>query len=163
MAPINSSGTRKIIKNFRNKMVYHSLQEFNQIPEVDFNITSSGIKIESQRLVTARFIPFDIRGKCSTCKADNAELDFLIGSEGITLMCNRLHHARFIPFDIKYPLPNYCMFRLKTKGKVFNVQHGNIFKKNILDEAINSVFEETKEAFIDKTDGTMTIPKEDKI
>jgi len=115
----------------------YSVPEFNQIPEVDINLIASGIKIESPRLFTPRIIPFDVKGKCALCKSDNAKLDFLICSEGVTVMCNRLKHPKFVPFDYKYPLPSFCVFRLKTRSKVFNIPHGSPYKIDIIDEAMN--------------------------
>ena len=38
-------------------------------------------------------------------------------------------------------LPNYCLFRVKTRGKIFNIEHGKKLQYDILNDAINSVFE----------------------
>ena len=102
-----------------------SKARFRKIPEVDFRLSSLGITLISPRLYTPRFIPFDIAGKCETCKSDSAEIDFLITIDGITIYCNRLHKPKFVPYDYKYEsFPEFCLFRVKTKGKVFNIQHG---------------------------------------
>jgi hypothetical protein len=98
----------------------------NQIlPEAEFSITGNGITITSERLTTPRFIPFDINGKCRECKSTELELDFVVTKEGITLFCSRNKQSRFLPFDAVYELPGYCFFRVKNKGRVFNVPHGS--------------------------------------
>ena len=102
-----------------------SKARFSKIPEVDFRLSSLGLTLISPRLYTPRFIPFDIAGKCETCKSDSAEIDFLITIEGITIYSNRLYKPKFVPYDYKYEsFPQCCLFRVKTKGKVFNIQHG---------------------------------------
>ena len=96
-------------------------EKFNKIPEVDFKLSSTGITILCPRLYTPRFIPFDIAGRCEICKSDTAEIDY-------TIYCSRLARTKFVPYDLGYELfPSYCLFRIKTRGKVFNIQHG---KKN---------------------------------
>ena len=83
------------------------------LPEVDFNITSSGITlIASERLSTPRFIPFDQTGKCRECKGTEAEIDFIVTKEGVTVYCTRLKGLRFVPFDTIYELPGHCFFRV---------------------------------------------------
>ena len=119
-----------------------SKAEFNKIPEVDFKISAVGITILCGRLYTPRFVPFDIKGKCECCRSDAAELDFVITKEGITIYCNRLHKSRFVPFDYPYQhFPSYCMFRIKTRARIFNIEHGSQENKtDILNETINTVF-----------------------
>ena len=128
-------------------------EKFNKIPEVDFKLSSTGITILCPRLYTPRFIPFDIAGRCDTCKSDSAEIDYLITIDGITIYCSRLFRPKFVPFDHGYELfPEYCLFRVKTKGKVFNVPHGkktsnNDFgKEGIMNNMLNyDLGEEEKE------------------
>ena len=119
-----------------------SKAEFSKIPEVDFKVSAVGITILCGRLYTPRFVPFDIRGKCECCRSDAVELDFVITKEGITIYCNRLQKPRFVPFDYPYQqLPNYCMFRVKTRAKIFNIEHGSSNNQtDILTETINNVF-----------------------
>ena len=101
-----------------------SKAKFNKIPEIDFKLSSTGINIVCPRLYTPRYIPFDIIGRCEICKSDSAEIDFLITIDGITIYCSRLLQPKFVLYDNKYEyFPNFCLFRVKTKGKVFNVQH----------------------------------------
>nr|CAD2196649.1 unnamed protein product [Meloidogyne enterolobii] len=99
---------------------------FSQIlPEVDFNISSSGITVLSYRLTTPRFIPYDQSGKCKECKSTEVEIDFIVTKEGVTIYCNRIGSGtRFVPFDTVYDLPTHCFFKIKNKGRVFNVPHG---------------------------------------
>jgi hypothetical protein len=98
----------------------------NQIlPEATFSITGNGITVSSERFTTPRFIPFEINGKCKECKSTELELDFVITKEGVTLFCSRNKQSRFLPFDAVYELPGYCFFRVKNKGRVFNVPHGS--------------------------------------
>lgn len=123
--------------------------EFRQIPEVDFKISTTGITIICSRFYTPRFVQFDIKGKCENCKADSAELDFLVTIDGITIYCNRMRQPIFVPFDYKYvSLPQYCLFRVKTRGKVFNIEHPQREqfhpKQELLTDAINMVCKETK-------------------
>ena len=118
--------------------------EFHQIPEVDFRVSSTGITIICSRFNTPRFVEFDIRGKCDTCRSDSAEIDFLITIEGITIYCTRMRQPIFMPFDYKYTtLPEYCLFRVKTRGKSFNIEHPHraqtIQSRDILSDAVNLV------------------------
>uniref|UniRef100_A0A1I8BGM5 Uncharacterized protein n=1 Tax=Meloidogyne hapla TaxID=6305 RepID=A0A1I8BGM5_MELHA len=99
---------------------------FSQIlPEVDFNISSSGITVLSSRLSTPRFIPYDQSGRCKECKSTEVEIDFIVTKEGITIYCTRIGSGtRFVPFDTVYDLPTHCFFKIRNKGRVFNVPHG---------------------------------------
>jgi hypothetical protein len=84
----------------------------NILPQVDFNVSSIGITIISERLSIPRFIPFDMGGKCRECKSTEAEIDFIISKEGATICCNRFNGPKFVPFDCVYELPGYCFFRV---------------------------------------------------
>ena len=97
------------------------------LPEIDFNILSTGITIKSNdRLSTPRFIPFDQAGRCKECKATEVEVDFIVTKDGVTLYCSRIKGSRFIAFDAAYELPGHCFFRIKNKGRVFNIPHGEM-------------------------------------
>ena len=96
------------------------------IPEIDFIVSSTGLTIYCSRLNTPRFVPFDLKGKCGLCKSDSAELDFLVSRDGITLYCSRIKKEKFISFDLVYDLPQKCYFRVKTKGKIFNVPYESL-------------------------------------
>ena len=121
-----------------------SRAELKKFPEVDFKISSTGITILCSRLYTPRFVPFDVKGRCECCKSDGAELDFVITIDGITIYCTRLQKPRFIPFDWPYSkFPHSCIFRVKTRAKIFNIEHESYNQGNqtdILNEAISTVF-----------------------
>jgi len=92
-------------------------------PEVEFNVTTSGITISSPRFNTPRFIPYEQGGRCRTCKSTEVELDFIIVKEGVVVYCTRFEGSRFAPFDSLFDLPGHCFFKVKNKGRVFNVPY----------------------------------------
>lgn len=95
------------------------------LPEIDFNILSTGITIKSNdRLSTPRFIPYDQAGRCKECRGTEVEIDFIVTKDGVTLYCSRIKGSRFVAFDTPYELPGHCFFRIKNKGRVFNIPHG---------------------------------------
>ena len=116
-----------------------SKAKFNKIPEVEFNLSTVGITIICPRLPTPRFLQYDIKGKCNTCKSDSAEIDFLVTIDGITIYCNRLQKPKFVPFDYKYDsFAQQCLFRVKTKGKIFNIPYDDkLAKLGIIDNIHN--------------------------
>nr|CAD2174285.1 unnamed protein product [Meloidogyne enterolobii] len=91
------------------------------LPEVEFSITSIGITLSSSRLSTPRFVPYDQAGRCRECKSTEVELDFAITKEGVTTWCTRFAGSRFVPFDKIYDLPGHCFFKIRNKGRVFNI------------------------------------------
>ena len=95
------------------------------IPEVSFSVTSNGITINSPRLYTARFVQFDVTGKCRSCRSENVEIDYIVTPKGITLHSNRLKKEKDVAFDIIYELPQHSIFRLRSRGKVFNITHSD--------------------------------------
>lgn len=108
----------------KNKIILPSLTT-QILPEIDFNILSTGITIKSNdRLSTPRFIPYDQGGRCKECKATEVEVDFVVTKDGVTLYCTRIKGSRFVAFDRPYELPGHCFFRIKNKGRVFNIPHG---------------------------------------
>ena len=122
-----------------------SRAEFNRIPDVDFKINTSGITVICSRLYMPRFIEFDIKGKCNTCKCDMLEVDFVVTIDGITIYCSRINRLLFVPFDYKYKQsPLYCLFRVKSRGKVFNIDCGKNKQPapDILNQAIDEVLKE---------------------
>lgn len=94
------------------------------LPEVDFAITSSGITLTSERLTTPRFLPFDHPGKCRECKSSEASVDFMVCKEGVTIFSDRIRGSRFVRFDAVHDLPDYCFFKIRSKSRVFTVDHG---------------------------------------
>jgi len=69
------------------------------LSEFEIIVNTSGVTIISPYLYTPRFIPFDQKGRCKTCKSDNVEIDYVIQPEGITIFCSRLKKEKFVPFD----------------------------------------------------------------
>ncbi|KAL3094420.1 hypothetical protein niasHT_025896 [Heterodera trifolii] len=94
------------------------------IPAVNFTLSSNGITVASERLSTPRVIPFDIPSKCRHCKSTEAEMDYMVTKDGVTVWCTRINGTAFVPFDCVYDLPGYTFFKIKNKGRVFNVEHG---------------------------------------
>ena len=82
------------------------------IPEVEFNFTTNGITLTSERISTPRFIPFENGGRCRECKSTEVELDFIVTKEGVTIYCTRFSAPRFVPFDCIYDLPGHCFFKV---------------------------------------------------
>ena len=126
-----------------------SKAKFNKIPEIDFKLSSTGITIVCPRLYTPRYLPFDIIKKCDACKSDTAEIDFLVTIDGITIYSSRLQQPKFVPYDLKYEsFPQHCLFRVKTRGKVFNIEHGktqNVLEKGIINDLLNYDLDEEPE------------------
>nr|CAD2209235.1 unnamed protein product [Meloidogyne enterolobii] len=96
------------------------------LPEIEFNITANGLTISaSERISTPRFVPFDHAGRCRECKGSEVELDFVVTKEGVTCYCTRIKTPTFIPFDTIHDLPGHCFFKIKNKGRIFNIEHGS--------------------------------------
>uniref|UniRef100_A0A914N0D0 Uncharacterized protein n=2 Tax=Meloidogyne incognita TaxID=6306 RepID=A0A914N0D0_MELIC len=96
------------------------------LPEVEISINLNGITISSERLTPSRFVPYDIGGKCRECKSTEVEVDFIVTKDGITIYCTRISGTRYVPFDSTYDLPGICFFRIKNKGRVFNIPYGSV-------------------------------------
>nr|CAD2200845.1 unnamed protein product [Meloidogyne enterolobii] len=96
------------------------------LPEVEISINLNGITISSDRLTPSRFVAYDIGGKCRECKSTEVELDFVVTKDGITIYCSRISGTRYVPFDSTYELPGICFFRIKNKGRVFNIPYGSV-------------------------------------
>ena len=99
------------------------------LPEVDFQVSATGITISCNRLNTPRFVPFDTPGKCQNCKCDAVEISFAVSKDSIIICCPRMTLPKLIPFDYRYDLPNECIFRVKCKGLVFNIPCTQIIKE----------------------------------
>ncbi|CAK5086047.1 unnamed protein product [Meloidogyne enterolobii] len=94
------------------------------LPEAEFNLAWNGVTISSSRLSSPRFIPYDQGGRCRECRSTEVELDFIVTKDGVTIYCTRIGGNRFIPFDTVYDLPGHCFFKVKNKGRVYNVPYG---------------------------------------
>jgi hypothetical protein len=95
------------------------------VPEIDFSISSSGLTLRSKRFNTPRFVPYEATGKCKECRSDTVELDFVISQQGVTLFCSRIKGEQFVKFDKTNELPGFCFFKLRSRGRVFNLLHGD--------------------------------------
>uniref|UniRef100_A0A914IFX5 Uncharacterized protein n=1 Tax=Globodera rostochiensis TaxID=31243 RepID=A0A914IFX5_GLORO len=96
------------------------------IPSVNFSITSNSITVASERISTPRVIPFDIPGKCRHCKSTEGDMDYMVTKEGVTVWCSRINGPAFVPFDFVYDLPGHTFFKIKNKGRAFDVEHVNV-------------------------------------
>jgi hypothetical protein len=105
------------------------------VPEVDFSISTSGITIRSDRLTTPRFVPFDTAGKCRQCRSDTAEIDFVVSTDGMNIFCSRMKEEKYIPFDTVTALPGYALFKVRSRGRVFNVAHEDETAPTAADDA----------------------------
>lgn len=95
------------------------------LPVVEINYTGNSITITSHRLATARSLPFDVTGKCRECRGTDAETEWCITKEGVRVWCSRFKtNPRFVPFDFVYDMPGHTFFKIKNRGRVFNVDHG---------------------------------------
>lgn len=94
------------------------------LPEVEINVTTTGISVYCDRLSTHRSIPFDIGGRCKECKASEIGTDFVVCKEGVTVWPNRLKGPKFLPFDYLCELPGYTFFKIRNKGRILNIPHG---------------------------------------
>lgn len=95
---------------------------FDQIiPTAEFKYSPIGVTISSERLDTARFVPYDVPGKCRECPY---KVDHVVSRDGIWTRCKQhLKKKKFVPFDVIYDLPAHCCFRLQIHGNVFNVPY----------------------------------------
>ncbi|KAL3117495.1 hypothetical protein niasHT_005566 [Heterodera trifolii] len=115
-----------------------SLME-NIVPSVEISQNSNGITVSSERIAVPRTIQFDILGKCRECKATECEAEWCITKEGVTIWCTRFKISpRFVPFDVIYDLPGYTFFKIRNKGRVFNVDHG--FRSNACTQTPTPVY-----------------------
>lgn len=113
--------------------IFHDThQELKRVlPEVDFNITANGITVISERLSNHRFLPFDVPYKCKTCKGEDVAIDFAITVGGVMIWCNRNKSVRFVHFDQLAAYPDHCVFRVRSRGKIFNIPHQTRTTSNV--------------------------------
>lgn len=94
---------------------------FDQIiPTAEFKYSPIGVTMSSERLNTARFVPYDVTGKCRECPY---KVDHVVSRDGIWTRCKHLKKKKFVPFDFIYDLPGHCCFRLENRGNVFNLPY----------------------------------------
>lgn len=95
------------------------------VPEIEFSLNSQGITIFSKYLNTPRFVPFDHKGRCPTCKSDNVELDYTVFDKGVIIYCTRIKGDVTIVFD-KHPFApkEGAVVRMKSRSRAFNIPMG---------------------------------------
>ena len=86
---------------------------------VDFVISHNGLTISGERFTTARFLPFDIKGKCRQCGGNTVEIDVAMTTNGIIVICSRLKEQKYLDFDKFFPLPNNAYFKIKSRSSTF--------------------------------------------
>jgi len=97
------------------------------LSEFEIIVNTSGVTIICPYLYTPRFIPFDLIGRCKTCKSDNVEIDYIIQPEGITIFCSRLKKEKFVPFDKAAKInqkdadDNSRTVRIRSRSKSYNI------------------------------------------
>ena len=94
---------------------------------VDFVISHNGLTISGERFTTARFLPFDIKGKCRLCGGNTVEIDVAMTGKGITISCSRIKDQKYLEFDKFLPLPNNSYFKVKSRSSTFIIP----FKENL--------------------------------
>ena len=94
---------------------------------VDFVISHNGLTISGERFTTARFLPFDVKGKCRQCGGNTVEIDVAMTTNGIIVICSRLKEQKYLDFDKLLPLPNNSYFKVKSRSSVFIIP----FKENL--------------------------------
>uniref|UniRef100_A0A183CA76 HSF_DOMAIN domain-containing protein n=1 Tax=Globodera pallida TaxID=36090 RepID=A0A183CA76_GLOPA len=50
-------------------------------------------------------------------------MDYMVTKEGVTVWCTRINGPAFVPFDFVYDLPGHTFFKIKNKGRAFDVEH----------------------------------------
>ena len=77
----------------------------------------------SARMTNPKLVPFDICGRCRSCKSDNVTIDYAIQNEGVTVMTDRMKKPKFVPFDVVLPFKNECFFRVKTQSRSIDIPY----------------------------------------
>ena len=90
--------------------------------KVEFDLSSSGVTIFCANLTLPRFVPFDQKGRCPTCKSDNVEIDYTIHPEGLTIYCSRMKKEKFVAFDIPMTATeDNALVRIRARSKPYNI------------------------------------------
>jgi hypothetical protein len=92
-----------------------------EFSEVDFFVNSNGVTVFCLYFTTPRFIPFDIKGRCSMCKCDSTDIDYVIQSQGITIYCPRLKKEKYLRFDLPSRFHSGSSVRVRSRGRVYTV------------------------------------------
>ena len=121
----------------------------DNLPEVDFSVSTQGVTIYSDRFTEPRFLEFDIKGKCPKCKSNSTEIDYFINESGIEIESTRFIAPKFVFFDLPHRLPNQCHFRVRMKGQNYIIPFENVeIKTDIssseqLENSLNNVQQQT--------------------
>jgi hypothetical protein len=132
------------------------------ISEIEFSATNQGLTIFCSALNTPRFVPFEVKGRCTLCHSSNAELELVMHSEGVWVHCNRLKEPKFVLFDKYATVNDNSLVRLKTRNTRFNIPIKNTKVKKILCEEENNKEPEIIEVKKPQKNGKSP-PKESKI
>lgn len=100
------------------------------LPEVDFSVTSLGITIYSPRFSEPRYIDFDFKGKCKTCKSQIADIEFFVDGNFVKLYSSRFKQPKFVFFDYPQNLPDSCQFRVRMKGSSYIIPYEKTLHQN---------------------------------
>ena len=92
----------------------------SELPEIDFAVSASGITIHSKRFKEARFLEFDVKGRCKLCKSNTVDVEYYVTEGGLEVCSSRFKTRRFIFFDNSAPLPNRAIFWVRSKGVRYN-------------------------------------------
>jgi len=105
------------------------------LSEFEIIVNTSGVTIICPYLYTPRFIPFDLKGRCKTCKSDNVEIDYIIQPEGLTIFCSRIKNEKFVPFDKSAEFNENdnknAIIRIRSRSKSYNIPMRKESKKNV--------------------------------
>src|SRR6266550_9241313 len=93
------------------------------LPEIDFAVSASGVTIYSKRFKEARFLEFDVKGRCKLCNSNTVDIEYYITEGGLELCSSRFKSRRFILFDNSNPIPNRAIFRVRMKGARYNIPY----------------------------------------
>ena len=96
---------------------------YPELPEIDFSISAQGITIHSSRFKEARFLEFDVKGRCKLCNSNTVDVEYYVTEGGIEICSSRFKTRRFILFEQTTPLPNRALFRVRMKGQRFNIPY----------------------------------------
>lgn len=73
-------------------------------------------------MLTPRFIPWDLPGRCTRCKSGTVEIDYIIQPQGVSIFSSRLKGGeRFLAFDKQVDIPDRAVMRIKARNKVLNL------------------------------------------
>jgi hypothetical protein len=91
------------------------------VPEITVSVNSQGITINCSALETPRFVPFEVKGRCSMCNSSNAEIEYVLHRHGLRLKSSRIKEPKFVAFDKVADISDKSLFRLITRNTRFNI------------------------------------------